>query len=123
MAEPQAGIEGLNEETVRQMIEDVGRETTQDLVRIFTHEVRERIKRMNAQSGQDGSGAPAWENLCQEAHALKSSALTYGLDGLGNLARELELAVQEGNPDPALLARLLETAEPALQALEAMLAE
>lgn len=120
MAAPQAAIEALNGETVRRMIEDVGLETARGLVGIFTSEARGRVERMIAQGGE---GAAAREALAREAHALKSSALTYGLDGLGNLARRLEVAVQKGDPDPALLARIRETAEPALQALESMLAE
>jgi len=108
----------LDEDTLRQIIHDVGQETAIELIGMFIKEAKGRVKRIATLTGPDNI-----EEMAREAHSLKSTALTYGVVGLGEAAKKLELASKEGTVDPSLVDKVTNSAEKDLRALEAFIAE
>ncbi len=83
-----------NMETIRQLTEDVGPDTTLKLMAIFKDDADTRI-----QSIRDfvaGSGDVA--NLRLQAHSLKGLCHTYGAAQAGDVAMELQDACDAGDP-------------------------
>ena len=109
----------LNKETIRRFIRAVGSESARELIDLFLDEARRRLDRM---AGHIGSGdLPALE---LEAHSLLGSAETYGIQSLGDKARELESACRSGDAGRArdLMADIAGSAPESLAALEAFVA-
>ena len=81
----------IDQETFGRFLEDVGRDAALVLIPLFIDEAEARVMRLRAAcEAGDLDGAE------RDAHALKSSARTYGLAKLGSAAASLESACREG---------------------------
>ena len=87
-------MSGLNDEMIIGLMRSVGPDTALDLIRFFLDETRERLHRM-----ADLAGTDRLAELMRDAHSLKSAALTYGAETLGELSRALEMACRSGDPE------------------------
>ena len=94
---------------------DAGVESMPDLIDAFARDCMRREQRIStAHTARD------FESIEQEAHALVSSARTFGALALANLARKVESACEERRYDDAIagakdLLRLAVAAREALQ--------
>ena len=109
----------LNEKNIRQLIRAVGGDTARELTDFFLGETRQRLDRMAEHAG--AGNLPALE---AEAHSLSGSAETYGIQSLGNKARDLESFCISGDAGRArdLMAELAGMAPEMLSSLEAFVA-
>lgn len=87
--------DALDSETIDQFLNDVG-SAARELLTLFVNETRTRLERMESLVE-----AADWPVLTSEAHSLKSSAATYGLEGLSAVAKELEQASRDGDVELA----------------------
>lgn len=104
----------LDTTILNQMVEDLDRETVEMLVETFIDELAGRLDRM-AEAVQ-----PVDVDVLQrEAHALKSSAGTYGLMRLYEIAVELDRVTKIGDAAAAgpLAAQLDDLGDAAVDAL------
>lgn len=108
----------LDEDVIRQFFQDVGRETAKELIDLFIEEAEDRVRRIGSLTGPDSI-----LEMAREAHSLKSTALTYGVSGLGEEAKILEMASKQGSVDPALVDNVTESAEKGLRALRAFVVD
>ncbi len=85
----------LNEATLEQFFQDVGTKAGKELIELFIEECRDRLGRIIelAESGDKSDTA----TLKREIHSLKSSSKTYGVEELGILAEQLEIAANMEN--------------------------
>ena len=113
----------VNAAVVTQMIEDIGLDSTRALAALFVEEARARVTRMAAMSDSGNIGDDL-DPLCFEAHALKSTTLTYGMQSMADNARDLEIASRENNAENAtsLLREILSQAADDFEAFEAHIA-
>ncbi len=107
----------LDEDVINQLLRDVGDETAKELIALFVDEARQRVRRIGALTG-----AGDCEELARQAHALKSTSMTYGAAELGRLAKDLEATSRAGTTDRSLIDRVVASAERDLAALEALAA-
>lgn len=94
---------------------DAGVESMPDLIDAFVRDCMRRERRLStAQAARD------FESIEHEAHALVSSARTFGAIGLANVAQNVESACQEHRHDDAIAGaeNLLRRAIVARQALQ-----
>ena len=108
----------LDQDVIDQLVRDVGDETAKELIALFIDEARQRVRRIGALTGTEDC-----EKLAREAHALKSTSMTYGAAELGRLAKDLEATSRAGTTDRSLIDKVARSAERDLAALEAFLAE
>ena len=85
----------IDEETFGRFLEDVGADTALVLIPLFIDEAEARVTRLRA-----ACDAGNLDGAEREAHALKSSARTYGLAKLGSAAASFESACREGKLPP-----------------------
>ncbi len=107
----------LDKDAIRQFIQDVGLETAKELIGMFIEEAEDRVRRIGGLTGPDSI-----DEMAREAHSLKSTALTYGVAGLGEDAKILELACKAGPVEPSLVDKVTKSAEEGLRELEAFVA-
>ncbi len=94
---------GIDLETIDQFLKDVG-PAAPELVGLFINETRTLLDHMD-QLASDRN----WQKVADEAHKLKSSARTYGLSDLANVAGQLEQACTDDSAqDPAYFMRILQ---------------
>ena len=87
----------LDEQVIRTLAGDVTPEALPDMMRVFASEIEERAGKLAKALVE--SSLPGLED---EAHALKSSAGTFGAARLSGLARDIESACREGNRSLAM---------------------
>ncbi|MCV6589956.1 MAG: ATP-binding protein [Marinobacterium sp.] len=107
----------LDETVLQRMAQDLDKSVMPRLIHSFISTTRERQQFLiEAITGQDH------EQLQREVHNLKSSAATYGLVRVQQLAAEVEQLCKQGQynalPEPAR--QLMSELEPALSELEAL---
>jgi two-component system phosphorelay protein LuxU len=83
----------LNTETLEQLKQDVGQDLLVTLVTIFIKETDQSLATFENSSIQEQQ---------RISHSLKSSALSYGTDEVGIIAKQLELAIKEQQLDAAV---------------------
>ena len=112
-------IHGDNDDLDTTILESVARdagiEAMPDLIDAFARDCIRREQRLStAQAARD------FESIEHEAHALVSSARTFGAIGLANVAQNVESACQEHRHDDAIAGAkdLLRRASVARQALQ-----
>jgi HPt (histidine-containing phosphotransfer) domain-containing protein len=94
------GSEDLDEAVLGQLAADLGEAVAADLVLAFVEEMRGRQEPLRA-----AAGAGRHDVLGAEAHALRSSAGSYGAARVHALAARLEQACRQGDgPSAARLA-------------------
>ena len=74
-------------ETVDQLIKELGPEFALDVLGTFAGELSQRLSRMHADRTP--------KHIIREAHALKSTAATFGAQSLSDAAKSLELCNHE----------------------------
>jgi len=82
----------LNTETLEQLKQDVGKDLMITLVNIF---IKETDLALNSYSSSNPSEQQ------RISHSLKSSALSYGVDEVGLLSKQLEQLLKVDNIDEA----------------------
>ena len=82
----------LNDRTLRQLEADIDPELIGEMMRLFEDETRQRLIDMQTQAA-----AGALTELDDQAHTLKSSAETFGLDTVSETARQIEQASRAGD--------------------------
>ena len=82
----------LNSETLTNLIDDVGHDVFPIILEVFLQETNSRLNKMHKDWQNDHLNS-----LFTEAHALKSSAGSFGLLALQKLAREIEFNSEELN--------------------------
>lgn len=104
----------LDTAVLDQMVEDLDRETVEMLIDTFVDELAGRLDRM-----ADATDPIDVAVLQREAHALKSSAGTYGLMQLYEIAVELDRVTKRGDAAAAapLAAQLDDLGDAAVDAL------
>ncbi len=104
----------VDEDAVKEFIEDVGPESAQSLIMLFAAEARSRCLRV-----RELVARAHWKDVQREAHALRSTCGTYGIPGLAEIAGELEAAAEAGDGDRAaeMAAAIDESAEGAIDNL------
>lgn len=112
----------LNIKTLDQFFHDVGPDAGWNLIQFFIEETEERLARIKELTKDPESLDRA--TLQREAHSLKSAARTYGVDGLGDYAEQIDQACKDKNIHLIrdLCAGLPSTATRALSALKTHLA-
>jgi HPt (histidine-containing phosphotransfer) domain-containing protein len=105
----------LDRRPIEQMIADVGEEAFQRLARLFESETREAVIEMRRLVQ-----VPDWRELGRQAHSLKHSTSSFGLDDLAAVAYALEGAADAGMGEKAaeLLAHLEQVIEEELGAFD-----
>lgn len=106
--------EGSFEATVLDaMARDFGSARSIDLVRAFMRELSQRVGQLPAAAGET---AGQRDRIGREAHALKSTARSFGATALADVAAELESCSRDGPPQrlPELLRQLRQHAQHAL---------
>lgn len=73
---------------LRELIAELGEENTLNILRAFLADTAEKLERIRA--GEQGR-----VTIEREAHSIKSSAATFGFDGLSRAARKLESLASE----------------------------
>jgi CheY-like chemotaxis protein len=107
----------------REVLGQLGRDTSPELVPrlvdVFMREFRDRVGRLSA-----GAEAADLSALGREAHALKSSAATYGAVAVADWARVLDSACKEADRTAAVQAarRIIDLTEATAEAYAAILA-
>lgn len=91
MSERSEPAVALDLAVLQQMVTDLDAETAARLVAAFVEEMVARTERI-AQAAAAGQAAA----LQHEAHALKSSAATYGAHAVSEAAREIEALCRKG---------------------------
>ena len=105
---------------LRGLINDIPAEALSHIIDTFIADARVRLGRMaEALDGRD------IETLEREAHPVKSSSRTFGLEALGSRAEQVEVACRAGKPDQAvaLTRELIAHSEDAFVSLRAELAK
>ncbi len=108
----------LDQDVIDQLVRDVGDETAKELIALFIDEARQRVRCIGALTGAEDC-----EELARQAHALKSTSMTYGARELGQIAKDLEQTGRDGITDQSLIDKVARSAERGLAALEAFAAE
>jgi HPt (histidine-containing phosphotransfer) domain-containing protein len=72
-----------------------------ELVESFVEVIPTRIETLGAQAT-----ARDWDALGRTAHQLKGALGSYGFDGVGPVAKRLETAARQGQPEAQILAAL-----------------
>jgi PAS domain S-box-containing protein len=106
----------IDEDGLRMLGEDTSQELVPKLVNVFVAELRARAGNIS-----DGMDSGDMNRLAREAHALKSSAATYGALAIAERARWLDQACTDENgvEAGAQCRALLELVEPTIAAFEA----
>ena len=107
----------LDEDVINQFVRDVGDQTAKQLIALFVDEARQRVRRIGTLTGAEDC-----KELAREAHALKSTSMTFGAAELGRLAKDLEQSSRAGTTDRSLIDQVVASAERDLAALEALVA-
>ena len=111
----QSDDDNLDTTILEAVARDAGVESMPDLIDAFARDCKRREQRLStAQAARD------FESIEHEAHALVSSARTFGAVALANLAQNVESACQEHRHDDAIAGAeaLLRRASVARQALQ-----
>ena len=87
----------LDEKTLDQLAEDLGRARADDLLRGFAEEAERRIACIEA-----AAGVPDLDDLLVECHALKGSAASYGALAVAREADRMVAACRAGETETAL---------------------
>lgn len=87
----------LDGEVLSQMLRDLDQPIVLQLVEAFVTEMMDRVERLAAAAARRDGAA-----MQHEAHALKSSAATYGAAQVARLSTEIEAACRAGRADAAL---------------------
>lgn len=87
----------INETTWEQLARDVGEECMPLIINQFLEELSERPNSLN-----QALVAKDLQNIAEQAHVIKSTARTVGLDAIADLANETESAAKVGNVGSAL---------------------
>jgi HPt (histidine-containing phosphotransfer) domain-containing protein len=82
----------LDRAPIEQMIADVGAEAFQRLARLFEEETRQAVVEMRRLLA-----VADWRELGRQAHSLKHSTASFGLDELAAVALALETAADASN--------------------------
>ena len=90
---------------IEEMINAVGKDGMRELYEIFKTDAAMRLDEINNRKNSDGDLAV----FKRHAHSLKGVCRTYGLPNSGELAFELEQAIEKKSP-----AEILQTAEKVL---------
>lgn len=93
----------VDEIILKQLRQDAGEQVVPQLIEVFLNELNSRVERIcEAQAGDDRSV------IAKEAHALKSSAGSFGAMRLHFLAKDLEMAARDEQAETvtALVSRL-----------------
>jgi HPt (histidine-containing phosphotransfer) domain-containing protein len=113
----------LDRRPIEQMISDVGEAAFQRLARLFENETREAVVEMRRLLNLKD-----WRELGRQAHSLKNSTASFGLEDLSVVAYALEQAADGGRGGEAaelvahldqLVVRELGELDNALRALQA----
>lgn len=109
----------VDEVILRQLRQDAGEQAVPQLIEVFLDELSGRVERIcEAQAGDDRS------MIAKEAHALKSSAGSFGAMRLHFLAKDLEMAARKDQNDAvtALVGRLPDVGKEAADTFRTLLA-
>jgi len=117
---PDSSYDLLDRDALSQLAEDTSPEVALKLIAVFIKELRARAEQIE-DSGERGD----MDGLASQAHALKSSAATYGAAIVRGQALCLDSACKKGAQSTAMAASrgLLEAVEPTAEALIAYTAE
>jgi two-component system, sensor histidine kinase and response regulator len=93
----------LDELFLRQLAEEIGGDGAADAMEMFLEDAPDRIATMRRALSAGASGT-----LRREAHALAGAARNVGLTRLGDAAFGLQKALEQAEPDPAGIDRLIQ---------------
>lgn len=116
---PDDGSPVVDEIILRQLRKDAGEQAVPQLIEVFLNELSGRVERIcEAEEGDDRAV------IAKEAHALKSSAGSFGAMRLHSLAKALEMAARDDQCDTVtqLVARLPDVGEEAAEKFRFLLA-
>jgi CheY-like chemotaxis protein len=104
----------IDEKALQTLGEDTSPDLVPRMIEVFVDELRMRAS--SIQAGIDGSDVA---RLAKEAHALKSSAATYGAIVVAETARRVDQACKDGDRTQAMTQAqaLLDSVEPTVSAL------
>lgn len=104
----------LDEAFLRHLAEEIGADGASDAMEMFLEDAPDRIAAMHRALNAGTAGV-----LRREAHALAGAARNVGLTRLGEAAYGLQKALEQAEPDPAGIERLLRLlAESTARAME-----
>ncbi|KLV04710.1 phosphorelay protein LuxU [Photobacterium aquae] len=78
----------INAQTIQRMAEEVGEDTLQLLLTVFSDELEQYFSKL--------SDDPTLLDVREISHAIKSSAASFGADELARMAQECESRVKQG---------------------------
>ena len=87
------GDASLSLPALEQLARDTDPEIVPELIAVFLDDARQRISRIS-----DAIESADYQVMAAEAHALGSSAATFGLPGIHTIARRCEHSLREGHP-------------------------
>ncbi|KLV10752.1 MULTISPECIES: Hpt domain-containing protein [Photobacterium] len=78
----------INADTIKRMADEVGHDTLQLLLNVFSDELDQYFRQLSSQ--------PTISQVREISHAIKSSAASFGADELAVMAQECESRVKQG---------------------------
>jgi CheY-like chemotaxis protein/HPt (histidine-containing phosphotransfer) domain-containing protein/signal transduction histidine kinase len=82
----------LNEESLNNLVADTSLEVCTEMVDIFMQESKQSVASIDEASLHNN-----WQQVKNEAHAIKSTSHTFGCEALYHIASQLELEIEHGN--------------------------
>ncbi len=87
----------LNLEQLNNLVADTSLDVCTEMVEIFMQESKQSVAIIDEASHHSG-----WQQVKNEAHAIKSTSYTFGCEALYHIAAKLETEIERGNYDKSM---------------------